>query len=85
MKTSAHVLLGERSGKNLDGDVHLLRKNFIMVNELKYGQSLKIWPSPLSLSLCKTFNRKRVVIPKKNVGLWLRFVYLGDNGICKSS
>ena len=42
MKTSTHVLLGEGSGKNLDGDVRLLRKNFIMVNELKYNQSLKI-------------------------------------------
>ena len=25
--------------------------NFIMINEFKYGQTWKIWPSPLSLSL----------------------------------
>ena len=26
-----------------------------MINELKYGQTWKIWPSPLSLSLYSTF------------------------------
>ena len=26
-----------------------------MINELKYGQTWKIWPSPLGLSLYKTF------------------------------
>ena len=30
--------------------------NFIMINEFKYGQTWKIWPSPLSLSLYSTFN-----------------------------
>ena len=29
--------------------------NFIMINEFKYGQTWKIWPSPLSLSLYSTF------------------------------
>ena len=29
--------------------------NFIMINGLKYGQTCKIWPSPLSLSLYSTF------------------------------
>ena len=30
--------------------------NFIMINEFKYVQTWKIWPSPLSLSLYSTFN-----------------------------
>ena len=29
--------------------------NVITINEFKYGQTWKIWPSPLSLSLCSTF------------------------------
>ena len=29
--------------------------NFIMINEFKYGQAWKIWPSPLSLSLYNPF------------------------------
>ena len=29
--------------------------NFVIINELKYGQTWKIWPSPLSLSLYSTF------------------------------
>ena len=29
--------------------------NFIMINEFKYGQNWKIWPSALSLSLYSTF------------------------------
>ena len=29
--------------------------NFIMINEFKYGQTWKMWPSPLSLSLYSTF------------------------------
>ena len=37
-KGSAHVLLGEGSGKNLA--MFLLKKgNFIMINEFKYGQT----------------------------------------------
>ena len=31
--------------------------NFIMINEFKYGQTWKIWPSPLSLSLYNPFKR----------------------------
>ena len=30
--------------------------NFTMINEFKYGQTWKVWPSPLSLSLYNTFN-----------------------------
>ena len=30
--------------------------NFIMINEFKYGQTWKIWPFPLSVSLYSTFN-----------------------------
>ena len=53
-KRSAHVLLGEGSGKNLE--MFWLRKvNFIIIKEFKYGQTWKIWPSPLSLSLYSTF------------------------------
>ena len=54
-KRSTHVLLGEGRGKNLD--MFLLKKgNFIMINEFRYGQTSKIWPSPLSESLYSTFN-----------------------------
>ena len=28
-----------------------------MINEYKYGQSWKVWPSPLSLSLYSTFKK----------------------------
>ena len=56
-KGSAHVSLGEGRGKNLD--MLLLRKgNFIIINEFRYGQTWKIWPSPLSLSLYSTFNNQ---------------------------
>ena len=33
------------------------KDNFIMINEFKYGQSWKIWPSSLSLSLYSTFKK----------------------------
>ena len=33
--------------------------NYIMVNEFKYGQTWKIWPSSLSLSLYSTFKDPR--------------------------
>ena len=34
----------------------LVRKgNFVMINEFRYGQTQKIWPSPLSLTLYSTF------------------------------
>ena len=29
-----------------------------MINEFKYGQTWKIWPSPLSLSLCNPFKNE---------------------------
>ena len=29
----------------------------VMINEFKYGQTWKIWPSPHSLSLCNPFNK----------------------------
>ena len=39
-KESAHVLLGEGRGKNLD--MFLLRKgNFVMINGFRYGQTWK--------------------------------------------
>ena len=33
----------------------LTKGNFIMINGFRYGQTWKIWPSPLSLSLYSTF------------------------------
>ena len=36
--------------------------NFMMINEFKYGQTWKIMPSPLSLSLNNTFKSKRATI-----------------------
>ena len=32
--------------------------NFVMISDFKYGQTWKIWPSPLSLSLYSTFKLK---------------------------
>ena len=32
--------------------------NFILIYEFKYGQTLKMWPSPLSLSFYNTFKVK---------------------------
>ena len=37
------------------------KRNFIMINEFRYGQTLKIWPSPLSLSLYSTSKELRRV------------------------
>ena len=54
LKGSAHVLLGEGSGENLDMFLRT-KGNFIMIKELRYGQTWKIWPSPLSVSLYSTF------------------------------
>ena len=31
-----------------------------MINEFRYGQTWKIWPSPLSLSLYSTFNSNSI-------------------------
>ena len=43
-------------GKWENLDMFLLRKsNFVMINEFKYGQTWKIWSSPLSLSLYNPF------------------------------
>ena len=33
------------------GDCWRDKGNFIMINEFKYGQNQKIWPSPLRLSI----------------------------------
>ena len=41
--------------------------NFIMINELEYGQTWKIWPSLLNLSLYSTF---------KESGGWLHLEWL---------
>ena len=53
-RTEAHVLLGEGSGKIWKCSCWE-KGNFIMINEFKYGQTWKIWPSLLSLSLYSTF------------------------------
>ena len=55
MKGSAHVSLGEGSGKNF-GDVLTEKKVTFFIVEFKYGQTSKMWPSQLSLSLYTTFN-----------------------------
>ena len=52
-----YVLLGEGSGKIWTCSCWE-KGNFIMINEFKYGQTWKIWPSPLSLSLYSTFKGK---------------------------
>ena len=54
MKRSTHVLLGEGSGKILTCSCWE-KGNFIIINEFKYGQTWKIWPSPLNLSLYNPF------------------------------
>ena len=51
--------------------------NFIMINEFKYGETLKIWSSPLSFSLYSTFNDEAIVGRRGAGGrggcnLWLR-------------
>ena len=50
----AYVLLSKGSGKIWTCSCWE-KGNFMMINELKYGQTWKIWPSPLSLSLYSTF------------------------------
>ena len=54
-REAQNVLLGEGSGKIWTCSCWE-KGNFIMINEFKYGQTWKIWPSPLSLSLYSTFN-----------------------------
>ena len=63
-KGSAHVLLAKKEGKIWTCScweymlIHvtvLLKGNFIMINEFRYGQRWKIWSSPLSLPLYSTF------------------------------
>ena len=53
LKGSAHVLLGEGSGKIWTCSCWE-KDNFIIINEFKYGQTWKIWPSWPSLSLYST-------------------------------
>ena len=57
----AHVLLGERSGKIWTCSCWE-KVNFIMINEFKYGQTWKIWPSPLSLSLYNLYKDEKLLI-----------------------
>ena len=52
----ARVLLSEGSGKIWTCSCWK-KGNFIMINEFKYGQTWKIWPSRLSLSLYSTFKQ----------------------------
>ena len=51
LKGSTHVLLGGGIGKNLEMFFCWEKDNFIMINEFKYRQTWKIWPSSISLSL----------------------------------
>ena len=50
----AHVLPGKGSGE-IWACSCWEKVNFIMINEFKYGQIWKIWPSLLSLSLYNSF------------------------------
>ena len=59
MKGSAHVLLDEGSGK-IWTCFCWEKGNFLMINEFKYGQTWKIWPSPLSLWLYSTCNSLKI-------------------------
>ena len=59
LKGSAHVLLDEGSGKIWTCSCWE-KGNFIMINEFKYGQTWKIWPSPLSLWLYSTCNSLKI-------------------------
>ena len=68
-KGSAHVLLGEGSEKIWTCSCRE-KGNFIMINEFKYGQTWKIWPSPLSLSFYSTFK----MLPQKMYFLLSKFI-----------
>ena len=70
LKGSAHVLLDEGSGKIWTCSCWE-KGNFIMINEFKYGQTWKIWPSPLSLWLYSTCNSLKI----KN---WFSYKNLND-------
>ena len=69
-KGSAHDLLSEKSGKIWTCSCWE-KVNFIIINEFKYGQTWKIWQSPLSLSLYSTF--KRYSYPNRYLDLIPRF------------
>ena len=47
------------------------KSNFTMINEFKYGQTWKIWPSPLSLSLYNPFKHKPIIKTIKSICLVL--------------
>ena len=38
-----------------------------MINEFKYGQTWKIWPSPLSLSLYSTFKNGVIMLDQNAI------------------
>ena len=54
LKGSTHVLLSKGSGKIWTCSCWE-KGNFVMINKFRFGQTWKIWPSPLSLSLYSTF------------------------------
>ena len=66
---STHVLLDKGVGKF--GHV-LAEKNFIMINKFKYGQTWKIWPSPLSLSLYNPFKTSVLFVKEFTALVFLR-------------
>ena len=66
LKGSSHVLLDEGSVKIWSCSCWE-KGNFIMINEFKCGQTWKIWPSPLSLSLYNPFKDFAIFWIKKGL------------------
>ena len=46
-------------------DVLAKKGNFIMISELKYGQTWKTWPFPFSFPLYSTFKTKYILLGSK--------------------
>ena len=68
---STQVSLGKGSGKIWRCSCWE-KGNFILISEFKYGQMYKIWPSPLSLSLYRTFKSKlQIFLAANYIALFL--------------
>ena len=56
-----------------------------MINEFRYGQTWKIWPSPLSLSLYSTFNNLKSEETKSQTKAHLSYLANSNFYNCKAS